>query len=251
MAAAAGLGWPGLYRDNPLVTAGWRGNDVVTLVVAVPALTLARQSARRGSATGHLLWIGLVDYALYGYLFYLFGSALNAAFLLYVVVVTAASAALVQGIATALSGGIGRALATAPAGGVAVFLALLAAGLGTVHLSALVGFVATGQLPAIVSAVAHPTHVIAALDLWLVVAWSAVAAYGVWRRRPLGFVLAAAVTVKGAFYMAALAAATVAAWQAGAGPDVSQAGLWIAIGVACAAAATRLLRPVRGLTASG
>ncbi len=37
LASAAGLVVPHLYRDNLLVASGWRGNDLVTLGLAVPA----------------------------------------------------------------------------------------------------------------------------------------------------------------------------------------------------------------------
>jgi len=251
-AASLGLWWPPLYRDTLLVAAGWRGNDLVTLGIAVPLLAAARAAARRGSARAQLVWLGLTDYALYTYLFYLFGATLNEAFLTYVAIVVAATAALVLGVVRSLDGGVGLAMAARPAPGIAAFLAALAAGLGTVHVATLLAFVISGEVPAIVRAVGHPTHVIAALDLWLVVAWSGLAAWGIWRRRPLGFVLGAAVTIKGVVYMAALVAATLAAARAGAAVDLSQAYLWAFLGVACGIAAAGLLvRARRPLTASG
>jgi len=79
----------------------------------------------------------------------------------------------------------------------------------------LVAFAVIGVVPAIVRAVAHPTPVIAALDLWLVVASRP------WQR------------------------------QAGAAVDVAPACLWAALGAACAVAAARLLVRARPpLTAS-
>lgn len=243
MAAAAvpGVSLPGLYRDNLLVAAGWRGNDLVTLAIAVPGIVAARVAGRRGSPAGHLLWTGLADYALYTYLFYLVGSAMNAAFLIYVGVVIAATTALALGVVIALRNGIGRRMAARPARGVALFLVVLATGLGAVHVATALRFVFTGEVPAVVRAVGHPTNVIAALDLWLVVAWSGVAAWWIWRQVPLGFVMAAVVAVKGAVYMPALTAATLVAAAAGADVEVTQAYLWSGIGAACALAAWRLL----------
>lgn len=49
VASAGGLFIDGLYRDNPFVTAGWYGNDLVTLVVAVPVLVAALILSMRGS----------------------------------------------------------------------------------------------------------------------------------------------------------------------------------------------------------
>jgi len=41
VASATGLFLGNLYRDNSLVTSAFRGNDLVTLVVAVPMLISA------------------------------------------------------------------------------------------------------------------------------------------------------------------------------------------------------------------
>ena len=48
-ASAGGLFIDGLYRDNLLVTSGWYGNDLATLVVAVPMLVTALILSMRGS----------------------------------------------------------------------------------------------------------------------------------------------------------------------------------------------------------
>jgi len=43
--SVGGLVIPDLYQDNPHVTAAWFGNDLVTLVVAVPLLALSAATA--------------------------------------------------------------------------------------------------------------------------------------------------------------------------------------------------------------
>src|SRR4051812_22164058 len=73
-----------LYRDNALVTATFRGQDVVTLVVAVPLLVFGLVWEMRGSLRGRVLWLGMLFYAMYGYLFYAVAAAFNQFFLLYV-----------------------------------------------------------------------------------------------------------------------------------------------------------------------
>ena len=80
-----GLVFQDQSRDVEWIKATWFGNDWVTLVVAVPLLVIALVMARRGSVPGLLSWLGLVGYAVYNYAYYLFGAALNAFFLLYVV----------------------------------------------------------------------------------------------------------------------------------------------------------------------
>lgn len=73
-----------LYRDNMLITATFRGQDMVTLVVAVPLLLLGLVWEMRGSLRGRVLWLGMLFYAMYGYLFYAVAAAFNQFFLLYV-----------------------------------------------------------------------------------------------------------------------------------------------------------------------
>jgi hypothetical protein len=252
-AALPGLLMPSLYRDNLLVASGWRGNDAVTLLVAVPLLVGARWRSRRGSLRSQLVWLGLVDYALYNCLFYLFGSAFNAAFLLYAATASLAAWALGAGLVSMVTDGhLPRlAMARQPARAIASFLLLLAAGLSVVHVGPALLFLGTGQPPAVVRAVGHPTNVIAALDLWLVVSWCVPAAWWLWRGRAWGVVLAAVITVKGAVYMAALSAATVAALRAGAAVESAQLAVWAGIGLGCLVAAVTLLRGVgRGVAAS-
>ncbi len=243
LASALGLLRPSLYRDNLLVSAGWRGNDLVTLAVATPALATAAVLARRGSARAALVWLGLLDYALYDYAFYLFGAAFNAAFLLYVGIVTASTFALVLGVASLDVHEVARQVGHRAPRAVAAFLLFLALGLGGFHAAVAVSFIVTGEVPALLTTIGHPTNVIAALDLWLVVSLSVVAAWWLWRREPWGAVLGAVLTVKGAFYMLALSAATLSASRAGALDDLTQLWLWASLGVGCTGAAWALLWP--------
>jgi hypothetical protein len=82
--AAMGLLFPAQYRDVEWITATWFGNDWVTLVIAVPLLLIGVVRTGRGSVQGALMWLGMIVYSVYNYAFYLFGAALNAFFLIYV-----------------------------------------------------------------------------------------------------------------------------------------------------------------------
>lgn len=61
-AAGVGLFIEGLYRDPSSLVAQAIGQDVVTLVVALPALVIGAILASRGSARGRLVWLGVVGY---------------------------------------------------------------------------------------------------------------------------------------------------------------------------------------------
>ena len=73
------------YRDVEWIKVTWYGNDWVTLVAAVPLLSLALLHTGGESVRARLLVLGMAGYAVYNYAFYLFGAALNVFFPLYVV----------------------------------------------------------------------------------------------------------------------------------------------------------------------
>jgi len=73
------------YRDVEWIKVTWYGNDWITLVAAVPLLSLALLHTGGESVRARLLVLGMAGYAVYNYAFYLFGAALNVFFPLYVV----------------------------------------------------------------------------------------------------------------------------------------------------------------------
>jgi hypothetical protein len=64
-ASLGGLFLPGLYRDNTWATAAFRGNDLATLVLAVPVLAVALVLASRGSERARLVWFAVLAYNVY------------------------------------------------------------------------------------------------------------------------------------------------------------------------------------------
>ena len=247
MAVASGTGLlaPGVYRDNALVTAGWLGNDVVTAVVAVPALLLASARARAGSRRAPLVALGLLAYAAYGYAFYLFGAAFNALFLVYVAILALSTQGLILGLSSAevreIAASVPPDRRSRRVGGAVVAISTV---LGGFWVAMSLAYLGTGSVPPMVTATGHPTNVTGALDLWLVVTFGLWG--GVWlaQGRGWGFVISAVWTVKGAAYMAALAAATFTAYRSGALTGLGQLALWVPIGVVCLVGAVLLLLAV-------
>src|SRR5437660_7101532 len=83
--ALTGLLFQNAYRDVEWIRATWVGNDWLTLVLAVPLLSVGLLGTARGSVRGLLLSLGVIGYAVYNYAFYLFGAVLNAFFPIYIV----------------------------------------------------------------------------------------------------------------------------------------------------------------------
>jgi hypothetical protein len=235
VASGAGVLRPELYNDNPFVAGGWLGNDIVTLVVFVPLFAWATQSSLLGSMRGRLVWLGALAYLVYDYAFYLFGAAFNALFLVYAFLFGASACTLVVGLITVDA----NACPQAPRW-VGVWMGLVALFLGGFWIAISGAYLFTGVVPPMVATTGHPTNLIGALDLSLVVPMNALGAWLVWQREPWGFVLGAMANVKGALYMTALSAATVTAAVDGAG----QLALWTTIGLGCLVASVALLRRV-------
>ncbi len=231
-ASTGGLFIKGLYRDNLLVTSGWYGNDLVTLLVAVPLLLGAIIFARRGSQRAQLVWLGMLDYMLYNYAFYLFGAAFNVFFPVYAAVFTLSIFALIFGLATLDTKSLcSKFRAKIPLKTIAAYMVFIAVGLSAVYLAQWIVFVVGGQLPQIVILTGHPTSVVFALDLSLVVPVFVLAAVWLRQRKPWGYALAIIANVKGAVYMLALCAVTLSVVRSGVSDDLSQLGLWAFIGL--------------------
>lgn len=226
-ASAGGLLIDGLYRDNLLVTSGWLGNDLVTLVLAVPLMAAALLFAKRGSMRAQLVWLGMLAYVLYNYAFYLFAAAFNAFFLVYTVLFTLSIFALIFSLKTIDGKAIaGRFRPRTPVKWVAGYMLLVVLLLGGFHIALSLSYLFTGQVPEIIVAVEHPTNIISALDLSMVVPPGMLGAIWLWRSQPWGYVLGVIWNVKGAVYMVALSAATLSAYRAGATDDLTQLVLW-------------------------
>ena len=107
--SAGGLIIRGLYRDNARVTSASRGNDLVTLVVAVPLLLGSSAFARKGSLRARLVYLGLLYYELYNNMYYLFGTAFNRFFLVYEALFVLSASAFVLGLSKTTMARVGEA----------------------------------------------------------------------------------------------------------------------------------------------
>ncbi|MBN1858815.1 hypothetical protein JW848_06375 [Candidatus Bipolaricaulota bacterium] len=248
LAIASGIGLfsEAIYRDNLLVASSWRGNDLVTLFVALPILLAALLLSSRGSLRARLVLLGMLDYVLYNYAFYLFGASFNSLFLVYVALLALSIFALIFGLAGIDAKQLAnRFRERTPARWISAYMFLVALFLGGFWSALSLQHVFGGQVPAMVIATGHPTNVTGALDLSLVVSINLLGAIWLWKRRPWGYVVAAIANVKGAVYMLALSSATWSAVSAGASDGAGQIILWGVIGVGCLASTVGLLANLR------
>jgi hypothetical protein len=245
IASAGGLFWEGLYRDNTLVTAAFRANDLITLVVAVPGLIVATLMVRRGSARARLVWMGLLAYMLYNYVFYLYGATFNRFFLLYVALVALSITALIVSVANLDVQAISQAFhPRTPVRWIGGYMLLFALLLGGLWIGMSLSFVVTGQVPTPITQTGHPTGVVFATDLSLLAPGLLAGELLLWRRQPWGFVLSAVMLIKACTYGPALIVMSAFSASAGSGTDPFLL-LWVVLTLGCLIAAGLLLGNMR------
>jgi hypothetical protein len=236
LASIGGLLIEGAYRDNRLVAALWRGNDWVTLLVAVPLLAGALFYARHGSLRAHLIWLGMLAYALYNYAFYLFAAAFNQLFLFYVAIFTLSIYALVFALINTDAEEIKRHFRDrTPVRLIGGYMFLIGAGLGFLWIGSSLKFVADGVVPEYIEMTGHPTGIVYALDLSLLVPVLLLGGLWIWRHEGWGFVLAAMSLIKGATYTLVLSVNSLIT------PSYAEAPIWISTTAASLAAIGFLL----------
>lgn len=210
IASVGGLFFLELYRDNELVRKTWFINDLLTLFVMTPLLMGSLMLTIRQLQRAQLVWIAMLAYMLYNYAFYLFGAAFNTFFLLYVALFSLSLFALIFALASLDVNAISRAFsAKTPVRWISGFMMFIAGFLGFKWVADSLNFVFTGQLPKAIVDFAHPTNIVFALDLALIVPWMVLGAIWLWQRRPWGYVVGAIMTIKAATYGLVLITSTV------------------------------------------
>lgn len=233
VASLGGFLIPDLYQDNNFVTSLWKGNDLVTLAVAVPMLVTALFLSRRGSQRALLIWLAMLDYTLYNYAFYVFGAAFNAFFLIYVALFALSIYALIFGLTSIDVNRISQNFrGRTPVKWISGYMLFVAVGLTIFYVAQSLGFVATAQLPPIVVKTGHPTSVVFALDLSLLVPVFTLGAIWLWKRRPWGYVLASIAVIKGTTYTLVLTVVSIWGAYTGVPGALEEIPVWLVLTVA-------------------
>lgn len=197
-----GLLWEGLYQDtNWFILTGWWINDWVTLLMAVPLFFLAIYLGKKGSKRGFALLTGLMMYTVYNYSYYLFGAAFNAAFLGYVFVFVLGLFGLLTGACILFSmlrrDDLPSIRATRS---ISSYMVLTGVFLSIGWIGQWVNFILKGINPPLLEQLGATNHLVAALDLTVVVPWFVFAAVLLWKQNILGLIISFMVHVKTVIY---------------------------------------------------
>lgn len=244
--SVGGLFIDNLYRDNNFVLTAWYGNDLVTLIVAIPLLLGSLFFYMRGSQRGKLIWLGMLSYIIYNFAFYLFGTAFNWFFPIYVALFTLAIFTFIFGMIEvdieSIEGFFANKLYLK---WVSIYMFLWAGILGIAWIGQWCSFVMTGRIPQIIIDTGSSNNLVAALDLSFVVPIVLLSAIWLWRHRPWGFVLAVVSNVKGLVYTVVLIVGSFIQAQSGVKGALDLIFLWLFFCVGCLLSLMYLLKNKR------
>jgi len=182
VAAAAGLGIGGLYRDVPFWAQQARGIDLATLFLAVPILVVGLGTARHGSLVGRLAATAGLLYLVYNYAISAFSVKMNPLTAVYIAILGLAVWSLVLSLPSADLAGAGRALAGRLPRRTSIAVLLFVSFLfGMLWLGQIATATTTGVPPADLAKAGIPTNPVYALDLGLFLPLCVVAGAGLLR----------------------------------------------------------------------
>jgi len=215
IATGVGLFVPGFYRDAPVLLPQIYGQDLLTLVVAVPALALSLYFAAKGSSRAYVVWLGVIGYLLYTYGSYAFMTAFNELYLVYVALLWLSLFAFVGGMVRLDVEALKRAVGDASVRPFVGFQVLFAVLVLFLWLSVIVPATLTRTVPPSIAEAGLPTNVIYSLDLGILVPAFVLSAYWLRKRRAWGYALTAVLLVKVATLGGAVMAMVVFMLRAG------------------------------------
>jgi hypothetical protein len=192
-AIAAGVGFfiDDFYRDAPANAAQAVGQDLITLLVALPALVISAILALRGSRRAHLVWLGALGYLVYTYLTYTLAIQFNPLILVYVALLGCSLYALIGGLATTDFARIKAHFSRGtPVKAVSIFLGVVAVLFYYKWLSEDIPALLAGGVPKGVIDSEAPTDIVHVLDTAWIPPANVLTAIWLWRRRALGYALA-------------------------------------------------------------
>lgn len=192
----SGLLWKGFYSQETVsMGAQAMGQDLVTLLVAIPLLLLSVYLIRQKSLRGQMVWMGTIFYFLYTYASLSFLATYNQLFLVYVAIFSLSLYTFLYGIMSLDASTLKKSIKTDKTTTVAaVFTIAMAVILAIMWLAMIIGSLLSGSAPAILET--YTTLVVQALDLGVLVPAAIITGYLLLKGRPWGYVLMSILIVK-------------------------------------------------------
>jgi hypothetical protein len=191
LASIAGIVLKNTYaKETPSWAIQGIGQDIVNLVTVV-VLVIAAYFARKGSFKAVMVWSGALLYLLYAYVIYAFDIHHNSLFLIYVAILGLSTYALVI---NSIKLRLDQQQIAGPTHTiirvVSVFLLVIGIVFYLLWLGDEVPALLTGKLPQSLIDANLPSNPVHVLDLGLYLPALIITAVALWKRKPLGYLLA-------------------------------------------------------------
>ncbi len=234
VATLTGIFSENLYQDNLFVQSAWYGTDLITFILAMPIFLISIILYKKKTLFGLLLVFAMLFYFMYNYAFYLFSAALNDMYLIYVAIFALSFYGILLLVRKIKIEEVKESYKeSTPIKLIGGYMILVGVFLGVFHIGLSLSYVFTDQVPAIVTNVAHPTNVIAALDLSFVVPVALLGGISLIKKQAWGYSLAVVWNFKGFIYMTALSSASVVSYINGATQSLVELVIWVPIAIGC------------------
>ncbi|HNS24556.1 MAG: hypothetical protein QM405_03760 [Euryarchaeota archaeon] len=196
IAALSGLFRKGLYSQETIsMGAQAMGQDLATLLLAIPLLLLSLYLVGQKSLKGQMIWMGSVFYFLYTYASLSFLATYNQLFLVYVAIFSLSLYTFIYGLLSLDASALKHSIKTGNATRVAaIFIIVMATMLAFMWLNMIIGSLLSGSAPAVLET--YTTLVVQALDLGVLVPAAIIAGLLLLKRRSWGYVLTSILIVK-------------------------------------------------------
>ena len=214
IASFGGIVANNIYRDNEMVKAVWLGNDIVTLFIVIPVMVGALFFTLRHSLKAQLIWMGMLWYMVYNYIFYMYGTAFNKFFLLYVLIFTLSIYALILALMKIDLKSLKQKMSSKiPVKWISSYMLFFAIMIGGLWIAQSLSFVFTDVVPVGITQTGHPSGVVFATDLSLLVSPLIVGAVLLLKREVWGYIISIISLTKCLFYPFVLVIGGMIAYQ--------------------------------------
>jgi hypothetical protein len=214
--ALGGFVIPYLYRDSKEVIASWRGNDLVTLFVAVPVILWAVLCSQKKSVFAKYVWFAMLFYIFYNNCFYLFGASLNYFFFIYIAIFVLSITAILIAASHYYNLNIIRDFQQSKSLRIVVVCSLFLFGvlMAGLWIGEWIQFALFGTKPTI-PGMDEGYSLVATMDLTTQIPIMFTGAVLLWRNKPLGYLLSFISTASNTVYLLVLLAFPPFAERAG------------------------------------
>jgi hypothetical protein len=216
IASIGGIFFDGLYQDNDFVNRVWLGNDIITLLLAIPIMIISLSLTIKGSFKATFIWLGTLWYMIYNYLFYSFGATFNKFFLLHIFIFIFSAYAFILGLSNLdlvwLKAKVTHNVKI-PFKRISSYLLFFGVFIGGMWIAMSLNYVFTGHIPDGITQTGHSTAVVFAADLGFLVSLLIVGGSLLWHKHVWGYIISSFLMIKCMLYPLVLALGGFFAYQ--------------------------------------